>query len=215
MVQRISHYRKAPADESTDVGCIMLEQPFFFTRSEWIPAPTDFAKNIVSGKSYDLVERQDLWEAVQLRLLASSIGDVPAADADVTFTGQWVRQRQGQGTFRALVTSAYGRRCALTGERILPVLQAAHIRPVTREGRHRVDNGLLLRSDVHTLFDRGYLSLTADLTLMVSARLKDEFANGAYYFGLDGETIRLPAHAEDRPSQESLEWHRDVVFKAS
>lgn len=46
------------------------------------------------------------------------------------------------------------------GEKIPPVLQAAHIRPVTEGGRHRVDNGLLLRSDVHTLFDKGSLTTT-------------------------------------------------------
>jgi len=43
----------------------------------------------------------------------------------------------------------------VNGDKIVPVLQAAHLRPVTLDGENRVDNGLLLRSDVHTLFDRG------------------------------------------------------------
>ena len=68
----------------------------------------------------------------------------------------------GQAAFKALVQEAYGRRCAVTGDKIVPVLQAAHIRPVTAEGENRVDNGLLLRSDVHTLFDRGYLGVHPD-----------------------------------------------------
>jgi putative restriction endonuclease len=64
------------------------------------------------------------------------------------------------------------RRCAITGEKALPVLQAAHIRPVTKEGFHRVDNGLLLHSDLHALFDQGYLTVTPDHRVRVSRRLK-------------------------------------------
>ena len=215
MVQRIGHYRREVATEATEVGCVMLEQPFFFPSSDWIPAPSDFAKNIVTGKSYDLRERGELWEAVQMRLIDLGTIDLPRADSDVTFTERWVRERQGQGTFKAMVTGAYARRCALTGERILPVLQAAHIQPVTQGGQHRVDNGLLLRSDVHTLFDRGYLSLAPDVTLLVSDRLRDEFENGAFYYDMAGREIRLPERADERPDPELLEWHRDVVFKAS
>ncbi|WP_371131195.1 HNH endonuclease [Microbacterium sp.] len=67
--------------------------------------------------------------------------------------------RLGQGGFRAWVLDAYNARCAITGHKIRPTLQAAHIRPVASGGQHRVDNGLLLRSDVHTMFDRGYLTV--------------------------------------------------------
>ena len=73
--------------------------------------------------------------------------------------------RLGQRSFQAVVLDAYHRRCAISGTHIPPVLQAAHIRPVTKGGEHRLDNGLLLRSDIHTLFDRGYLSI--DLRLLV------------------------------------------------
>jgi putative restriction endonuclease len=215
MIRRIGRYRRGLITETTDIGCVMLEQPFFFERDVWIPAPADFAKNIVSGKRYDLRERSDVWEAVQMRLLDAGTPDIPDADADVTFTRAWVNQRQGQGTFKAAVTSAYARRCAVTGEKILPVLQAAHIRPVTQQGPHRVDNGLLLRSDVHTLFDRGYLTLAPDLALMVSPRLHSDFENGAYYYELAGQEIRKPERVEEQPRGEFLEWHRDVVFKAS
>lgn len=66
-----------------------------------------------------------------------------------------IRPRLGQGSFRVLVTETYERRCAVTGEKVLPVLEAAHIHPVAADGVHRIDNGLLLRSDLHTLFDKG------------------------------------------------------------
>ncbi|WP_162470581.1 HNH endonuclease [Desulfosporosinus orientis] len=61
-----------------------------------------------------------------------------------------------------MVTEAYYRRCAITGEKTLPVLEAAHIKPYSLEGSHETNNGLLLRKDLHTLFDRGYITITED-----------------------------------------------------
>jgi predicted restriction endonuclease len=65
------------------------------------------------------------------------------------------------------VTDAYGRSCAVTREHSLPVLEAAHIRPCAQAGAHDVRNGLLLRSDLHRLFDIGYVTVTPDLRLEV------------------------------------------------
>lgn len=70
------------------------------------------------------------------------------------------------------------RRCAATGERTLPVLEAAHVRPYAEGGRHELSNGILLRSDLHTLFDSGYLTITPNYHIEVSRRIRDEFENG-------------------------------------
>ena len=102
--------------------------------------------------------------------------------------------------------------CAVTGAKILPVLEAAHVRRVSKNGRHLVSNGLLLRSAVHTLFDKGCLTVRPDYRLEVSPRLRDDFDNGAYYYDLRGEQIHLPRPAEDRPDRSFLEWHTEEVF---
>ena len=215
MRRRIEKYRRKPSSphEEYEIGCILLTQPFFFERSNWIPAPTDFAKNIVQGKTYDLTSGvgKELWAAVQERLQASA---VPAYADEGSVYGDpiLVKQRLGQGTFRLLITDVYQKRCSVTGEKVLPVLQAAHIRPVTEGGRHRVDNGLLLRSDVHTLFDRGYVSVTPEHRVLVSSRLKKDFNNGEHYYQYQGREIWTPSAAMDRPSKLFLEWHRDEVF---
>jgi putative restriction endonuclease len=123
------------------------------------------------------------------------------------------RARLGQGGFRVLVTEAYGRRCAVTGERTLPVLQAAHVKPFSRKGPHVLGNGVLLRSDIHTLFDRGYVGITPDLRLVVSSRLKADFSNGREYYAHHGSPLQcLPGRPEDRPAAEYIEWHREHVF---
>jgi putative restriction endonuclease len=81
-----------------------------------------------------------------------------------------VRPRLGQGAFRVLVTDVYRRRCAVSGERTLPALDAAHIRPYGEGGEHAAQNGLLLRRDIHSLFDAGYVTVTPDLRFEVSRR---------------------------------------------
>ncbi len=211
---RIEKYRRSTSARHEDykIGCIILEQPFFLDRWEWIPVPVDFAKSIVQGKTYDLRSGngKELWERLQLSLQANIY--IGQGEAPVYGKPMLVRPRLGQGSFRVLVTDIYERRCAVTSEKALPVLEAAHIRPVAEDGRHRIDNGLLLRSDVHTLFDRGYVTVTPDLKFQVSRRLKQDFDNGEHYFQFQGKQIWMPPHTEDRPNREFLEWHADTVF---
>ena len=120
--------------------------------------------------------------------------------------------RLHQGAWRVMVTAAYGR-CAITHEKALPVLQAAHIVPVSEGGQHQLDNGLLLRSDVHTLFDRGYISVTPERKVLVSRKLKDDFDNGEPYLPLAGYQIHVPDGEAEQPAKEFLEWHVDSVFR--
>lgn len=121
--------------------------------------------------------------------------------------------RLGQGSFRVVVTDLYERRCAVTGERTLPVLQAAHIRPYGADGPHEPRNGLLLRSDLHTLFDRGYVTVTPQLRFEVSRRIREEFENGRDYYALDGQAIRPPVRSDLAPAREYLDWHASNVFR--
>ena len=95
------------------------------------------------------------------------------------------------------------------------MLQAAHIRPVAKGGEHRLDNGQLLRSDVHTLFDRGYLGVDPQHRLLVSPRLRADFSNGDQFYAQAGQVIDLPERRADRPGPEFLEWHLDEVFVLS
>lgn len=122
-----------------------------------------------------------------------------------------------QQAFKAVVMDAYHGRCAITGTKIRPVLEAAHIRPVTPShgGENRLDNGLLLRSDVHTMFDRGYLAVDPAHNLVVSPRLRADFGNGEQFYAKAGQVIALPDRRADRPNREFLQWHPDVIFKAS
>ncbi len=110
---------------------------------------------------------------------------------------------------------AYGRRCAVTGERTLPVLDAAHIQSYLGPGSNHLQNGLSLRSDIHRLFDAGYVTVTPDLRFEVSRRLKEDFENGRAYYDLSGRPLLiLPKDESKRPSRHALEWHASNVFRS-
>lgn len=206
-------------DPDPVVGCNVLAQPFFFPEKAWIPVPTDWAPNIVQGKTYD-TEREvgrALW--TEVKQVAGALGlwqpdevrDEPRREAPRYL----MKGRLGQGAFRVLVTDAYQRRCTITGERTLPVLEAAHIRPYASEGPNLTQNGLLLRSDLHKLFDIGYLTVTPEYRVEVSTRIKEEYQNGREYYAHHGQRLLiLPEAMEEQPSKEFLEWHNQSVFVA-
>jgi len=216
--RRILEHR-SPDELSRQIGCTVLVEPFFWPRDAWIPVPSDWSKNIVTGKSYDVSAGigAALWADVRARLteggsagLTGSVAEAAARyGAPVT-----IRPRLGQGAFRVEVTDAYFRRCAITGEKTLPALEAGHIRPYAKSGPHEIRNGLLLRSDLHNLFDLGYLTVTLDYKVKVSRRIREEFENGRHYYELDGQTLAvLPNDEIARPAPEYLEWHHGI-FKS-
>ncbi|MGB5872943.1 MAG: HNH endonuclease [Bacteroidota bacterium] len=125
-----------------------------------------------------------------------------------------VEARQGQGAFRARVLDAYSRRCAITGERTEPALEASHIRPYRESGPNRVNNGLLLRADLHQIFDAGYITVTSDYRVEVSKKVKEEFENGREYYRFHGQALaNLPRLRLERPSAEYIGWHNLHVFR--
>jgi putative restriction endonuclease len=218
---RIRRYRRENPAVDPVIGCNVLAEPFFLGRKDWIPVPTSWAPNIVQGKTYDTesVEGRALWESIQVAIADQDRVKEPSLDDDTPHQNRFgaeylTRGRLGQGAFRVLVTDAYERRCAVTGEKTLPVLEAAHIKPYALNGPHRVNNGILLRSDLHKLFDLGYVTVTPDLKLEVSPRLKVEWQNGREYYAHHGAPLRFhPADSANRPSREFLTWHNETKFQ--
>ena len=200
------------------IGCIILTAPFFFEKDEWIPIPSDWSPHIVQGKIYSTEDKvgAELWDEVQARIETRYILDEKNNTVGVKerYGREYLtRPRLGQGAFRVLVTEAYGRRCAMTGERTLPVLNASHIKPYSQEGPHAVSNGLLLREDLHTLFDRGYMTVTKDLRVEVSKSIKEDYGNGREYYAMHGKKLFvLPQNILELPSKEYIEWHNDNVY---
>lgn len=218
-------------DRNTDpkqdfwIGCILVNQPVFFDERDWVRTPDDFKGAIVQGKTYDLTrgEGQRIW----MECLARTAPHTPSSTrpersigeriADAPLPSGYgpavpVRPRLGQRSFRVAVLDSYGRRCAITNEKTLPVLEAAHIRDYHDLPLHAINNGILLRADIHKLFDSGYVTVTPEYHFEVSRRIKEEFENGRDYYVLHGSRIRLPSDLAHRPAVESLIWHNEQRY---
>ena len=217
----ISKRRTNPIGPHEDpiIGCTILGEPFFFEESDWIPNPPHFKGPIVSGKSYDMETGTGLalWQEVTARLAAGAGRASARAPGPATVAAQegarygtptLVAPRLGQGSFRVLVTDVYRYRCAISSERTLPVLQAAHIRPYAEGGQHDLSNGLLLRSDLHTLFDQHYITIEPNKkTLIISRRIREQFENGRDYYALNDRLLAQPVDALALPSAQNLTYH--------
>lgn len=218
----IAKYRKEPPDPRMIIGCVLLRNIFFVPEHAAVAAPADFAKNIVRFKGYelhaagnDLGKRLDLMlEQAEVRISSDFDALASSVPGPVFGLPRLVAPRLGQQAFKGLVLTSYDRRCAITGSKIEPVLEAAHIRPVAHQGEHRLDNGLLLRSDVHTLFDRGYLGIDERFRLQVSDRLRHDWGNGKEFYDRAGQQIHVPAQRANRPGRDFVTWHMDIVYQS-
>lgn len=189
-----------------------------------MPVPKSFALTTVTFKTYSVEEADGrwLWEAVAGKLPtsereASEIIDPfsEISEKDQSRYGEpiLVRPRLGQGAFRILVTDTYRRRCAISGERTLPALDAAHIRPFADGGPHKISNGVLMRRDIHSLFDLGYVTISPDLKFEVSKKIREEYENGRHYYSLHGADIQLPDDTRQWPDRSALKWHNEYRYK--
>lgn len=114
-------------------------------------------------------------------------------------------QRRGQKQFRDALLAAYGGHCMVTRCSVPQVLEAAHIHPYRGPDTNKVVNGLLLRADIHTLFDSGQIAIDPDsMTVVVATELRN-----SEYGTLHGEGVLLPQISDQQPSAEALREHRE------
>jgi putative restriction endonuclease len=132
--------------------------------------------------------------------------DMPAINSEHD-AREWalraVAMRRGQQAFRASLIAAYGNQCAITGCAIVEILEAAHVRGYLGDYTHRVDNGLLLRADLHTLFDLHRIWVDDEYVVRVAISLR-----GTEYERYDGQRLRLPKQTAHQPKREHLAHHR-------
>ncbi len=221
MRERIGHIRNRIDFHSerhrNEIGCILIVQPVFFPRDSWIVGPRDWPPANLRHKKYDLTEGEGLriWRECMERAAQNPQANVSYEDQmkEPRYGAErLVAPRLGQGTFRVSVMDAYHRACAVTQEHSLPALEAAHIQPFSQKGPQDVRNGILLRADIHRLFDQGYLTVSTDHRLEVSPRLKIDYDNGRTYYPLHGAHLSLPTLEQERPTTEFIKWHNEKIY---
>jgi putative restriction endonuclease len=198
---------------NTNIGCTVLVEPVFLPPDLWIDLPESWSRSIQRGKVYATggAEGLDLWNRLydlpQSRLLAPTHGFADSEEQARYGVPTLIKPRLGQGAFRVAVTEAYGRQCAISDGKVLPALDAAHIKPYAEGGLHTESNGILLRKDIHSVFDAGYATIDEKYRFSVSNKIKDIFNNGEEYLRLHGKVLRLPNRRSDWPDPNFLRWH--------
>ncbi len=210
--RRIARFRR-DNNPNPMITNIILAQPVFRPDDGFISQPNSWKDSIVVGKGFsaDSPEGRVMMKFAENPLL--NIGIELFDNQPNAFAERMQRVRLGQGAFRVMVTDGYQRRCAISGERTLPVLEAAHIKPYAKEGPHNIRNGLLLRSDIHTLFDDGYITVTPDYHVEVSKRIREEYDNGRDYYRHHGNQLLVLPPKDQQPLKEYLLWHNNEVYK--
>ena len=208
-----------------NIGCIVLTNPVFFKKNDWISVPVDWKPSIVQGKSYSMDEPvgSNLWEKVEVALHNYKFYEYNEGRKSQLWleppepkygNSVLTKVRLGQDAFRLMVTEAYSRKCAITSEKTLPVLEAAHIKQYAKSGPNFISNGILLRADIHKLFDGGYITINNELKVVVSKRIREEFDNGKEYYKYHGNSLAsLPQMNINRPSSKYLNWHNTSIYK--
>lgn len=202
------HSTKPINYDNPNIGCIVLENPVFFDEENYFK-PEDvginFPRQVVKLKYFNLELTQILEEENTLDKETSyKLVDVEKI-AHKTIS---VKARKGQSLFRKNVFNAYKNSCAITGEMCSEVLEAAHIQQYINEDSNHIQNGLLLRSDIHVLFDAGLITFDNEYRVKVSPYL-----NSNYYQSLSGKSILLPKELHHRPSLIALELHNSEIFR--
>lgn len=210
---------------TTEIGCTVLASPFFLPQDEWIPVGDAFLRQTVVGKFLDDEgSGAEIWQRVSSALSRDRyaqpddrlVAQTSTEPRDKFGTPILTKPRLGQSSFRVMVTDAYKRRCAITGESTLLALEAAHIVPFSDEqGSHDVRNGLLLRADFHRLFDAGLVGVNQDLRIRVSPKIRETWFNGKAYYRLNDQPLTVvPDLAVNRPDPDRLKWHFENRFQA-
>jgi putative restriction endonuclease len=216
MIKLVSKYRPdRPTDQFTRIGFKLLVDPVFLNEEDWIDVPRDWAPSIVIGKSYS--SNSD--EGARILRELSAHNRSPAAfnldrsDFEGFSDGPRERfgakttiiPRKGQNEFRLKISSAYESTCAVSGCKTPQVLDAAHIDPYSDGGLHGYHNGILLRADLHRLFDQGLISIDDNYCVVLSPALKDHDNS---YNHFEGQKIKLPKNRALWPSLDALQRQR-------
>jgi hypothetical protein len=191
-----------------------VKQVYFVRASTLYKRPVRLANHGITGLSFGFQLSEEQFEGLQLAAEGSTtfLSSVTLPDETVELERvlREVRLRLGQGVFREMLVAAYKGRCAVTRCDAVEALEAAHIDPYSSVASNSAANGILLRADIHTLFDRNLVAIHPDsLTLVIAPKI----AKSAYG-QLRQSTLAVPESLDSRPDSDALKrrWKKFCEF---
>lgn len=180
--------------ENHIIGCIILKNCIFFDDEGFLNTEDyglKFPTQIVKIKYINSVD--PFFSNNNDKKIFTPINDKKIKNYVLTDT------RIGQGLFSGMIKKAYNNQCCVSGEKIPELLNAAHIQSYINADSHHVQNGLLMRVDIHALYDAGLISIDENYDILVSEQL-----NLTDYYKYKSKKITLPVNRSDFPSKDAL-----------
>ncbi|WDV44091.1 HNH endonuclease [Clostridiaceae bacterium M8S5] len=207
LIKKTSKYvhkntEKKVSNNDYKIGCIVLQSPRFLMDEGFYSLNDigiDFPGNIVKLKYFE----HDLESQINNKFRLVN-------EDKVEYSKNKVKKRHGQRIFREKLIKAYEGRCAITDETCIEVLEAAHIQPYINRDSNDVRNGILLRSDLHKLFDEGLITIGTNYNIILSDKLKSN-----QYKQYSNRSIRLPKNKIDYPNSLALKYHNRYIFRSN
>ncbi|WP_336514914.1 HNH endonuclease [Pollutibacter soli] len=176
------------------IGCIVLKNCEYWDE-EYFMSPNDlgisFPSQVVKMKYFQQAEPQ-IFENLNANEFVLIDDDLPRHRRLATV-------RVGQGMFKGRILGAYNNQCCVSGPCLPELLEAAHIQPYINKNSNHIRNGILLRVDIHRLYDNGLLYIDEEYVINVSPLVLDP-----YYQSFNGTKITLPARIANHPSKQAL-----------
>ncbi|MEP2446582.1 MAG: HNH endonuclease [Balneola sp.] len=201
-------YQKGNIDK---IGSIILTDPVFFDDSDFFDPHAfgfEYSKHIVKFKTFD----SDFTHSLNhnINFTKEETNDYQLIDENIPIDKELIekKKRESQSLFRKQLLKAYDYKCAVSRETSVEVLEACHIQPYKNNDSNHIQNGLLLRADLHILFDKGFIYIDEDYRIWISSTLNSKFYNSYH-----GRHIHLPNNESDKPSKLALKHHKENMFQ--
>jgi hypothetical protein len=199
------------------LNCLVLDEVEVLDPEEYPQLPPDFVatqnpKDYLEG-SLPQIESSFFGAStlglsgIEAQLTKDRVFDPDTVLAAREATLRAVVMRRGRSDFRQMLMDAYDHKCAVTGTEVRAILEAAHVYPYKGTETNVLQNGILLRSDWHTLFDLGLWAIDDDYRIIIAPEIIPE-----EYRKYHQTLIRLPRIVLHRPSPKAIRWHRNNVF---
>ncbi len=175
---------------------------------------------VIPDSEYDLIFKAGFTKTLELTKPATAMQAEPLYEiSDVPFDRPIIESVVARpfrdAAFAVAIKDAYQNTCAMSGLRIVngggrAEVQAAHIRPVSKNGPDSLRNGIALTATVHWMFDRGLVSIDDDFSILIA---KDRLPDAAIRLLNENHRLILPLREDMRPHKHYLGFHRDNIFK--
>lgn len=216
--EELQEYLKNEGYDPKNVETLIFDSYFMFTKHERVLIPENFDKEYCN-KNCNILSLDDPFGKYINKIVLSKrepyIASFGMDWPGIYFATSHFNTRNYYAQFNAKISCIYNNTCALTGTKIEPLVDAVHIKPFSDHKFQDVQNGIMLRTDIHKLFNEGYITFEykkSDLIAIVSKSIKDSF-DDSYYDKYNRKKLHLPEDLNLRPKKELIDWHRENVFE--